>query len=243
MTSAFNFENPNDPVVPRLPDTRGSAAVVAELSTGPEPLPPVRPEKLFQEPGVRLSRALPYALHVDALREHSPMGIALTFRNTGRVGAVFHVYDKLHLERIPRRYTVEAGRELIDTWTAVDGKYDLWVYGPNGFIREFRGALNLHDPASVLRYEVGNRALCLTIDNNAAITCTLVLRPNAYGEPSSTILRLKPHSSIVRKLSLGKTANWYDFTLATEDGALFVRRFAGRMETGEHGVSDPAISA
>jgi len=243
LTSAFNFENPNDPVVPRLPDTRGSAAVVAELSTAPEPLPPVRPEKLFQEPGVRLSRALPYALHVDALREHSSMGIALTFRNTGRVGAVFHVYDKLHLERIPRRYTVEAGRELMDTWTAVDGKYDLWVYGPNGFIREFRGALNLHDPASVLRYEVGNRALRVTIDNNAAITCTLVLRPNAYGEPSSTILRLKPHSSIVRKLSLGKTANWYDFTLASEDGALFVRRFAGRMETGEHGVSDPAISA
>ena len=26
--------------------------------------------------------------------------------------SVFHVYDKLHLDRIPRRYTVEPGKQL-----------------------------------------------------------------------------------------------------------------------------------
>jgi hypothetical protein len=34
----------------------------------------------------------------------------------GRAGAVFHVYDRKHLDKIPRRYTVEAGKTLSDTW-------------------------------------------------------------------------------------------------------------------------------
>ena len=67
------------------------------------------------------------------------------FANTGRAGAVFHVYDKLHLDRLPRRYMVEAGKRLGDDW-AVDGRqrrpYDLWVLGPNGFHRHFKGDLN-----------------------------------------------------------------------------------------------------
>ena len=59
------------------------------------------------------------------------------------MGAVFHVYDKLHLDRIPRRYTVEAGHMLDDEWaTGDDGLYDLWVAGPNGFHRHFKGDLS-----------------------------------------------------------------------------------------------------
>ena len=42
--------------------------------------------------------------------------LLLSFRNEGAAGAVFHVYDRTHLERIPRRYTVEAGRSLTDRW-------------------------------------------------------------------------------------------------------------------------------
>ena len=54
---------------------------------------------------------------------------------------MLHVYDRLHLERGPRRYTVEAGKRLDGIWdTATDhGRYDLWVLGPNGFHRHFAG--------------------------------------------------------------------------------------------------------
>ena len=68
--------------------------------------------------------------------------MTLRFANTGQQGAVFHVYDRLHLDRIPRRYTVEAGKTLDDTaWTAPDdgGSYDLDVYSANGFVRTFKG--------------------------------------------------------------------------------------------------------
>ncbi|MGT2490494.1 phospholipase domain-containing protein [Cupriavidus basilensis] len=34
--------------------------------------------------------------------------------------------------------------------------------------------------------------------------------------------------------------NWYDFVVTTTQGS-FRRRFAGRLETGADGVSDPAL--
>jgi phospholipase C len=40
-------------------------------------------------------------------------------------------------------------------------------------------------------------------------------------------------------LSLQTTSNWYDFTASA---ASFTRRFAGRMETGKDGVSNPVFA-
>ena len=75
--------------------------------------------------------------------------MGLVFANTADFpkmsvpASVFHVYDKLHLDRIPRRYTVEPGKQLEGRWdAAADGsKYDLWVMGHNGFLRHFAGDL------------------------------------------------------------------------------------------------------
>ena len=43
------------------------------------------------------------------------------FSNTGKQAAVFHVYNRLDLTAIPRRYMVEAGKQLDDVeyyqWT------------------------------------------------------------------------------------------------------------------------------
>ena len=41
-----------------------------------------------------------------------------------------------------RNYTVEAGKTLSGSWT-VSGSYDLSVYGPNGFMRYFKGSVGL----------------------------------------------------------------------------------------------------
>jgi len=40
---------------------------------------------------------------------------------------------------------------------------------------------------------------------------------------------------------LQESGNWYDFTV-TEAESGFERRFAGRLETGQHGVTDPAMA-
>ncbi|WP_188590805.1 phospholipase domain-containing protein, partial [Achromobacter denitrificans] len=99
----------------------------------------LQPERARQQSGTRPSRPLPYALQVLAAVEGEQ--VSLRFENTGTAGAVFHVYDRLRLERGPRRYTVEAGKQLADAWpaSADDGRYDLWVLGPNGFHRHCTG--------------------------------------------------------------------------------------------------------
>ena len=237
LTSAFDFETPNDPKLPKLPDASGSAALVALQSGRPEPVPPTLPKTPSQESGVRYSRALPYELHVDD--ERGADELRLTFHNTGRAGAVFHVYDKLHLDRIPRRYTVEAVRELQDVWAIDAGRYDLWILGPNGFLREFRAAGNGPKIAARLRYNTIRRAVRLEIANRDGNACELTLRDNAYGAFAPRRLLLPPKASVVRTLPLTKSANWYDLSLTNR--ANFSCRFAGRMETSRHGVSDPAI--
>lgn len=45
--------------------------------------------------------------------------------NTGKQAAVFHVYNRLDLTAIPRRYMVETGKQLDDVWNTINDK-DLW---------------------------------------------------------------------------------------------------------------------
>jgi phospholipase C len=159
------------------------------------------------------------------------------------VGAVFHVYDNLHLDRIPRRYTVEARKALADDWLlgADEGRYDLWVYGPNGFVREFRGVLRGSAgaaPEISLEYDVENRSVRMLATNEGHHAATLEVRANAYRSDGPWQLSVPPGRRVVREWSLIASHQWYDFTVM---GDYFERRFAGRMETGTHGFSDPAV--
>ena len=144
LTSAFNFARPNHETLPPLAGRLNKVQADA-LRAQQQALPQVVPaaDRVFpaQEVGVRPSRALPYELHVDASADANGHAVRLAFSNTGRVAAVFHVYDKLHLDRLPRRYMVQPGLSLEDVWSAQDSedRYDLWVLGPNGFHRHFAG--------------------------------------------------------------------------------------------------------
>jgi phospholipase C len=243
LTSAFDFVNPNETIFPDLPLEHDAASKLAAGAERPKPSVPAIPEALFQEPGLRPSRALPYELHVHALADHVGAALALKFENTGRAGAVLHVYDRLHLDRIPRRYTVEAGRHLADSWLLDSdaGAYDLWVLAPNGFVREFRGTLEPGDstrPEVSLQYNVRNLAVEMIATNHGKRVATLAFSANAYHPASPASIRVPPgyHETLV--YSVIASHNWYDLTVDAEN---FHRRFAGRMETGVPGFSDPAI--
>ena len=41
--------------------------------------------------------------------------------------------------------------------------------------------------------------------------------------------------------ALKASGNWYDFSVSVPALAGYTRRFAGRLETGEHLISDPAM--
>ncbi len=69
----------------------------------------------------RVPRAIPYELHVNSQLQSG--GYVVTFANTGKQGAHFWVYTS-DPSATPRHYTVEAGKQLSDTWTLdANGNY------------------------------------------------------------------------------------------------------------------------
>jgi phospholipase C len=138
LTTAFDFDTPNEPDAVRLPSVGDVSSIALEHAQRPHVLPPDHPQLPVQEPGTRPSRALPYRLHARV--RSSANRLSLVLRNDGDAGAVFHVYDKLDLQRLPRRYTVEAGRQLTDSWQAPESGrgHDLAIYGPGNFFQAFR---------------------------------------------------------------------------------------------------------
>ncbi len=237
LTSAFDFETPNDPGFPKLPDVAGASAIVLEHIQRPRILPPKEHESLFQETGVRPSRALPYDLNAVAKVEAGK--ITLDFRNSGKQGAVFHVYDRLHLDRIPKRYTVEAGKSLSDVWDtgADNGRYDLFVMAANGFRRDFAGDATGPQAEIEVRYQPKTQKIQLTARNTGKQSATLKLEHNAYGAAAEDLV-IAAGGRASREWSVAESGNWYDFTVS---GGGLARRAAGRLETGKHGVSDPAM--
>ncbi|KAF1020523.1 MAG: Non-hemolytic phospholipase C [Paracidovorax wautersii] len=254
LTSAFDFATPNDDALPVLAGRKTREAADA-LRNAQEALAQVQlpsPQSLPQQAsGTRPSRALPYELHVSARADATTSQVRLIFSNTGQQAAVFHVYDRLHLERAPRRYVVEAGRQLDDTWDAglLDaGRYDLWVLGPNGFHRGFvddlTGQRSRAVPAPEVRvcYDIANGNVYLTLMNTGTAKATFNVRAKAYRADGPWSATVEAGQSVDLHWDLSGSARWYDFTVACAELPRYSRRFAGRVETGSHGLSDPAMA-
>ncbi|WP_322092241.1 phosphocholine-specific phospholipase C [Paraburkholderia bannensis] len=252
LTSCFNFATPNDatPAAIAAPTKAAADAQSAQQSAlGAVPVPSVATQSMPQQALVlRPSRALPYHLHTSANVDTQNGAVWLVFSNTGSAGAVFHVYDQLHLDRAPRRYTVEAGKELSDIWTPAttdSGAYSLWVLGPNGFHRAFTGnivaAATGPKPEVRVCYDEANNAVYLTIMNTGTSTTSVTVTSNAYRADGPWAYSVPAGMQVEPYWSLTASNGWYDFTLAAENGV--TRRFAGRVETGKDSVSDPAMGA
>ena len=240
LTSAFDFASPNDPTFPALPDTINALSIEAHQIAMPPALPPATPSAFAQEPGTRPSRPTPYELHV-----HAEVGdggkVTLRFANTGRQGAIFHVYDRLHLDRIPRRYTVEAGKTLDDSaWDATGdgGAYDLEVHSTNGFVRTFKGNVSAAAPSLQVAYDVGGGAVGARLRNSGAAPVAFRIVANAYRKDGPWAVPVAPNATAERSWIVSDSGNWYDFTISAPG---FERRFAGRMENGDNLISDPAM--
>ena len=240
LTSAFNFAKPSA-AAPVLDGARSKAqadALRAAQQVLPHIKPPHKATRPRQEPGTRPSRALPYELAVNASIQAE--GVQLDFINTGGQAAVLHVYDKHRLEAVPRRYMVEPGKQLSDAWPPrEDGSYDLWVLGPNGFHRHFTGNAEQGGWDASLRYDKPARQVALLLRNDASAECRFKLTANAYGRDSRVIAVPAQGHQLVQ-WSVAESGNWYDLSVVVDGKAGFVRRFAGRMETGLDSISDPA---
>jgi phospholipase C len=241
LTSAFDFERPNQRAS-ALPETRARAERARAVQGRAAAAPPADPTPPEQARGTRHARPLPYAL--DVREVPGTEGLGLRFTNLGAAGAVLHVYDRLHLDRVPRRYTVGAGASLDGDWrtTADGGRYDLWVLGPNGFHRHFAGAAGTSTVSAILRVDRVRSAIAIDAHNPGSSACRITAQPMAYAEAhhaQALILRAGEKAAIQWPLS--RTGGWYDLILRIEGDAQWLRRFAGHVEDGRDSIADPAM--
>ena len=54
-------------------------------------------------------------------------------------------------------------------------------------------------------------------------------------------MTIAPGGKQALAMPLGASHHWYDFSVAIAGADRFLRRFAGRVETGKSGFSDPAM--
>ena len=256
LTSCFNFVNPNGEKLPTLAGTTTKTAVDARIAAQAkaarlaQPTASVAAALPVQAAGVRPSRALPYELHTTSQVDSAARTVSLVFANGSSQGAaaVFHVYDRKHLDLIPRRYMVEAGKTLIGTWNlaADGGAYDLWVLGPNGYHRAFIGntaeQAGSGGPEVQVCYELCDPAkVRVKLYNRGAAAATFTGTAQAYRNDAPQTVSVAAGGVGEMSWSLADTGNWYDFMVTCSGAATFRRRFAGRIETGKDSVSDPAM--
>lgn len=244
LTGAFDFSG-SSTRLPRLPDTRDYAPPDRDRHESYVPVPPDQPRLPQQERGVRPARALPYALAVNARGDKD--ALRLDFLNHGQAGAVFHV-RAANRDDGPWVYTTEPGKHLADTWhaTAEADDYALDVYGPNGFLRSFRGTHPRHHrhqarPEVEQIHTPGDDRLHLILRNHGDLPCTFTVRAQTYGHAFPRHYRLWPGQSVDDTWHLGDSAHWYDISITADSDRHFLRRLAGHLETGRPSFSDPGM--
>ncbi|MFM9373617.1 phosphocholine-specific phospholipase C [Streptomyces sp. Da 82-17] len=238
LTSAFDFGlKDTDPA--DLPGTDGYRPPDNERHDSYVPKPPARPQLPPQEAGSRPTRPLPYAPYADGSATPSSGRYTLTFTAGERAGGTFHVRSG-NRDDGPWTYTTEAGKAIADTWNAQysDGVHDLTVHGPNGFLRTFRGPGTTAGPEVTARH-VADGTLALTLTNAGTTEARLTLT-DAYGGPGEEFT-VPAGGTVKHTVRLDAGKRWYDVSVTSAAEPSFLRRFAGHVETGEPGVSDPAI--
>jgi phospholipase C len=242
LTSAFNFSSPNDATVP-LPSTVSYIPPDNERHPDYKPVPPTVQALPVQESGVRPSRALPYELHVRARTDLRSGEVHIFFGNTGKVAAVYQVYSALS-QSGPWTYTVAPDTELSDSWNiALDGQtqYHLSVFGPNGFLRVFKGSnvsgkANL---ASSLTYDVHSNGVILGTHNRSGIPVKVTVS-DSYSHKKIEF-RLETEQERSEFWVLEKSYGWYDFRIDANSDPSFQHRLSGHRETARDSMSDPAL--
>lgn len=213
-----------------------------------------------QEAGIRRACALPYELYAEG--ELSKDGKAFELRMTAGnklfgsdgAGAPFNVY----LRNLSQGTEGAVDGMRAATWAVRSGdmvtqqfpltlfanaQYAIEVHGPNGFYRSFRGNGSSRPLLAHLEYEVrdgrctGNVRAHLR--NTGDRTVEAVIEDNS-SETRSMSHHVHPGDEQVVTLHLGRSHNWYDFTVKSS-GSDAEASFAGRVETGRSGFSDPRM--
>ncbi|MCY1554258.1 Non-hemolytic phospholipase C [compost metagenome] len=70
-----------------------------------------------------------------------------------------------------------------------------------------------------------------------------MVAPNAYyANHERWTLTVPAGGQVEQHWALSGSGGWYDFTASLQEDPAYLRRFAGRVETGRPSVTDPAMT-
>ncbi|HZZ31200.1 MAG TPA: phospholipase C, phosphocholine-specific [Phenylobacterium sp.] len=239
LTSVFDFQTPNRGLAP-LPDASALPPRAEKAKTLPFPKVPANAAPHpRQEPGQRPARPLPYDFRVHA--ELRPDGLSLTLQNADGDGAPFNLYRAGGGE--PRYYALSRAGGLTDLVPLEPGHYDMSLFGPNGFLRGFRGEAGGLGPRpeAEATYRLGRREVSIVLRNDGPSPLSLEVRPVAYIKAPPRLHRLAPGAEVTDGWNVTASHNWYDFVVTCAEAPSFQRRFAGHGEEGAPSFSDPLL--
>ncbi|MGF7041724.1 phosphocholine-specific phospholipase C [Mucilaginibacter lappiensis] len=226
--------------------------------------PYASPYMAQQEKGIKPSCALHYQLYAEGKLSADKKSFDIQFTAANKVfgqkalGSPFNVYapgkyasfnDPQQMEPLRTwAYALTAGDSLTDNWPLQEfdnGEYHLRVYGPNGFYREYKG--NTADPLIdvACEYEQGaankhTGNIALKLVNTGSKPYTIEITDHSYKTNNyKKTVAAKGQSTQV--LNLTKNHGWYDFSIKVTGCQSFEKRYAGRVETGQHSFSDPLM--
>jgi phospholipase C len=244
LTSAFDFSRPGRQRRVSLPSTTGFRPPDFVNHPNFNVVVPANQVLPAQEPGIRPARALPYALHAHGAISAADGSFRIEFGNVGRATAVFHVRSGSDAH-IPRTYTVEPGRSLSDTWNLSSigvADCDLSVYGPNGFLRAFKGGVAALRKAQLdvrASYDERKNEITLIFANSGSQSVKVNVLDQYTGKRVE--VRIKPKDNESKSLSLSRLYGWYDSIITVDADPGIAYHFAGHLETGKDSISDPGL--
>ena len=245
LSSAFNFESPNDAKVP-LPSTVAYLPPDNNRHPDYKPVPPTEQAMPVQESGTRPARPVPYDALVTGDVDLGKQTITIDFGNAGQRAVVFHVRSGSD-QKGPWTYTVEPRARISDVWVidaASGNTYDLSIYGPNGFLRHFKGSVATKDKANLKiesECDPTESAILLSVTNRGKES-SVVQVLDGYAK-KATNFTLMSGESTVKLWAARTTFGWYDLTVSVASDASFEQRLAGHIETGCDSTTDPGIGA
>ncbi len=240
LTEAFDFSR-KDSSMRINPATNFHNGIALAAVPDPQTFP-------LQPPITRTACRLRHAFAVEARMEAKRL--SFLFTNTGTIGTSFIAYSKpMSDAQTPYHYTIEAGKSLLATPPVVaenSDQYDWALYGPNGFLREFRGDANTiaasgQAPEVTTSPHAVRDAVSITLDNRHGPTaCTFQLTDNAYYKNKSIDIRVDAGSQQI--VEWKSCSGWYDASVRIEGDAFYLRRVAGCIQRPLHELTtDPAI--
>jgi len=222
-----------------------------------------------QERGIKPANALNYQLYAEGKLNASRKSFEIQFEASNEIfgknacGSPFNVYAPgkyLQMENGQSvfkdlrtwAFALKSPDQLSYSWPLDEfenSAYHLCVYGPNGFFREFKGSAK--DPVIDIQCEyqrslqdknklTGNIVLFMTNPGTAPVR--VVITDNAYRTaPIKKILHpgMGGAGKTVLLIDLSKQFGWYDFTVQISGDDSFEKRYAGKVENGKIGYSDP----